>query len=110
MGGIVMTKILFVITGADRWTLKDGEIHPSGYWAEEVAMPFKIFSEAGYDITVATPDGKTPTVDPLSLSIKGGSAPWKVNNIKKYLDSIADQLNSPQVLADMKQEDFNLVF
>lgn len=105
-----MKNILFVISAADRWTLNDGEIHPSGYWAEEVAMPHKIFSEAGYDITIATPGGKKPTLDHLSLSLKGGSAPWKVSGIKAYLESIKAQLNHPQILADMKQEEYDLVF
>jgi hypothetical protein len=30
-----MAKILFVLTGASYWTLKDGHRHPTGYWAEE---------------------------------------------------------------------------
>jgi len=105
-----MTRVLFVITAADCWTLSDGEIHPSGYWAEEVAMPFKIFTEAGFDITVTTPDGKKPTLDRLSLSLKGGSAPWKVGKIKKYLESIAGRLDKPEVLADMNADDYDLVF
>jgi hypothetical protein len=46
----MMTKVLFVISAADRWTLNDGTVHPSGYWAEEVAVPHRIFSEAGWDI------------------------------------------------------------
>ena len=52
-----MTRVLMVISAADRWTLKDGTVHPSGYWAEEAAMPYGIFSAAGWDITVATPGG-----------------------------------------------------
>src|SRR5574341_1284808 len=105
-----MTKVLFVITGADRWTLNDGTVHPSGYWAEEVAMPYKIFTEAGFDITVATPGGEKPTLDHLSLSLAGGSAPWKVGKIKKYLKSIDDKLSKPKVLADMNADDYDLVF
>jgi hypothetical protein len=34
-----MAEVLFVISAADRWTLNDGTVHPSGYWAEEVATP-----------------------------------------------------------------------
>ncbi|MFD7802307.1 type 1 glutamine amidotransferase domain-containing protein, partial [Streptomyces anulatus] len=25
-----MTKVLFVVSAADRWTLRGGEVHPSG--------------------------------------------------------------------------------
>ena len=67
-----MTRVLMVISAADRWTLNDGTVHPSGYWAEEVAVPYRIFSAAGWDITVATPGGKAPTLDRLSLGISGG--------------------------------------
>lgn len=34
-----MTAVLFVVTGADHWTLADGTSHPTGYWAEELATP-----------------------------------------------------------------------
>ncbi len=30
-------KILFVMTGADEWTLADGSKHKTGFWAEEAA-------------------------------------------------------------------------
>lgn len=70
-----MTRVLFVITAADRWTLNDGSVDPSGFWAEEVAAPHKAFSKAGWDITIATPGAKKPTLDKLSVSLKGGSAP-----------------------------------
>ena len=82
-----MTKVLMVISAADRWTLNDGTVHPSGYWAEEVAVPYRIFSEAGWNITVATPGGKAPTLDQLSLGISGGM-PWKRRDVKRYLDNI----------------------
>ena len=105
-----MTRVLFIITAADRWTLNDGSVHPSGYWAEEVAAPHRLFSEAGWHITIATPGGKTPTLDQLSLSLKGGSAPWKVPAIKRYLDSIAPMLNAPVALAGVDADDYDLVF
>lgn len=104
-----MTKVLYVITAADRWTLNDGEVHPSGYWAEEVAVPHRIFTEAGWDITVATPGGKKPTLDQLSLGLAGGT-PWKKKAIKEYLDQIADVLAHPVALDAVDPDDYDLVF
>ena len=104
-----MTKVLYVITAADRWTLNDGTVHPSGYWAEEVAVPHRIFTEQGWDITIATPGGKAPTLDQLSLGIAGG-VPWKRNDIKKYLDSISDVLDHPVALDAIDPDDFDVVF
>ena len=104
-----MPKVLFVISAADRWTLNDGEIHPSGYWAEEVAVPHRIFSEAGWDITIATPGGKAPTLDRLSLGIAGGMQ-WKRKEVKRYLDSIDSALAHPVALNTVEPDTFDVVF
>ncbi|MGW5519721.1 type 1 glutamine amidotransferase domain-containing protein [Nocardia africana] len=104
-----MPTVLFVISAADRWTLNDGEIHPSGYWAEEVAVPHRIFSEAGWDITIATPGGKAPTLDQLSLGIAGGM-PWKRRDVKQYLDSIDSALAHPVALDTVDPDAFDVVF
>lgn len=104
-----MTTVLFVISAADRWTLNDGTVHPSGYWAEEVAVPHRIFSEAGWDITVATPDGKAPTLDQLSLGFAGGM-PRKRREVKSYLDGIADALAHPTPLDAVDSDAYDVVF
>jgi putative intracellular protease/amidase len=30
-----MTSVLMVVTGASVWSMKDGQPHPTGFWAEE---------------------------------------------------------------------------
>ena len=62
-----MAKILFVLTGASYWTLRDGTRHPTGYWAEEFAAPYSALSGAGHQIVVASPGGVVPHVDVMSL-------------------------------------------
>ncbi|MFK0246940.1 type 1 glutamine amidotransferase domain-containing protein [Amycolatopsis azurea] len=104
-----MTKVLFVISAADRWTLDDGTVHPSGYWAEEVAVSHRIFSEAGWEITVATPGGKAPTLDRLSLGVAGGM-PGKRREVKAYLDRIESTLAHPVALDTVDANEFDLVF
>lgn len=104
-----MTSVLMVITAADRWTLSDGTVHPSGFWAEEVAVPHRIFAEAGWGITVATPGGKAPTLDRLSLGLAGGT-PGKRRSVKGYLDSIEDVLAHPVALDSVDADAFDLVF
>jgi len=104
-----MTKVLFVISAADRWTLDDGTVHPSGYWAEEVAAPHRIFSEAGWEITVATPGGKAPTLDRLSLGVAGGM-PGKRREVKAYLDGIESALAHPVALDTVDANELDLVF
>lgn len=104
-----MTRVLFVVSAADRWTLKDGEVHPSGYWGEELAMPHKIFTRVGWEITLATPGGKVPTLDRLSMSRTAGM-PSKLREVTRYLDSIQGKLNNPEPLEEIDPEAFDLVF
>jgi putative intracellular protease/amidase len=68
-----VARILFVMSGSDHWTLNDGTRHPTGYWAEEFAAPFRALTEAGHTVEVATPGGVTPVADQASLD--GGDAP-----------------------------------
>ena len=44
-----MAKVLFIVSGATYWVLKDGTRYATGYWAEEFAKPYKIISDAGHD-------------------------------------------------------------
>ena len=104
-----MTTVLFVVSAADGWTLKDGTVHPTGYWAEELAEPHRLFAEAGWEITVATPGGVAPTLDEISLGLAGG-LPAKRKKIRAYLDSIAPQLAEPRVLSEVDESHYDLVF
>src|SRR5262245_48485587 len=63
-----MTKtLLTILTSAAHLTLTDGEAYPSGFWAEEFAVPFELFKKAGYTVDVATLGGVAPTVDKSSI-------------------------------------------
>ncbi len=105
----MVTRVLFVVSAADRWTLRDGEVHPSGFWGEELAMPHKIFSRAGWEITIATPGGKVPTLDRLSMSRTAGR-PSKLREVAAYLETIRGALNSPRPLEEIDPDDFDVVF
>src|SRR5262245_34344804 len=63
-----MTKtLLTILTNTAHLTLTDGEAYPSGFWAEEFAVPYQIFKKAGYAVDFATLGGIAPTVDASSL-------------------------------------------
>ena len=104
-----MTSVLIVVSAADRLTLNDGTTHPTGYWAEELAEPHRIFASAGWDITVATPGGMAPTVDRLSLGLAGG-LPAKTRAVADYLRRHDSVLAHPKVLADTDPDDYDVVF
>jgi len=104
-----MTKVLMIVSAADHWTLNDGTLHPTGFWAEELATPYSIFTDAGWDVDVATPGGKAPVVDKASLDESAGD-PDTLAAVKAKLDELAPVLAKPLNLADVKAADYDLVF
>jgi len=104
-----MTSVLFVVSAADHWTLNDGTKHPTGFWAEELAEPHRLFTEAGYSITIATPNGVAPTVDQGSLSAQAAGGDDRVAELTAYLESLP-ALKSPASIADVTVADYDVVF
>jgi putative intracellular protease/amidase len=104
-----MTSVLFVVSAADHWTLNDGTLHPTGYWAEELAEPHRLFTEAGWAITIATPKGVAPTVDEGSLAAGGSGGEDRSAELRSYLDSIP-ALKSPSSIDDVTAADYDVVF
>ncbi|MFS0692369.1 type 1 glutamine amidotransferase domain-containing protein [Streptomyces nitrosporeus] len=105
-----MPSVLFVLTGADHWTLNDGTSHPTGFWAEELAAPHRIFSQAGFDITVATPGGVAPTVDSTSLTAESNGGQEQADAVASYLAAIDETLRIPVRLEDVVPTSYDVVF
>lgn len=105
-----MTSVLMVLTGANVWTMKNGTPHPTGFWSEEFVAPHRTFAGAGLDITVATPQGRRPTVDPLSLDLRFNKDQADVDSQKAYLDSQKPQLDKPLVLGDLNPVGYDVMF
>ncbi|MFF4180779.1 type 1 glutamine amidotransferase domain-containing protein [Streptomyces sp. NPDC001750] len=104
-----MAKILCVLTGASYWTLKDGHRHPTGYWAEEFVAPYKVFTDAGYQVTVATPGGVVPVVDTMSLEPRMAGGEENALQEEAVIES-ADELRHPISLTEVRLEDYAAVY
>ncbi|MEU7702903.1 type 1 glutamine amidotransferase domain-containing protein [Streptomyces sp. NPDC015492] len=104
-----MPQILFVLTGTDVWTLADGTKHPTGFWAEEAAAPYRAFTAAGYEVVVATPGGVVPTVDRSSLAPEVNGGQEGADEVAAVLDSFA-ALRHPVRLEDVDLADYAAVF
>jgi putative intracellular protease/amidase len=106
-----MTNILFAVTGSDVWTFKDGTKHPCGYWPEELAAPHKVFTDAGFDVTFATPGGVRPVADEAGYSpeMNGGSAEAG-QKIRDHIASISGELDKVVALEDVNPADYDAVF
>ncbi|MFI9023964.1 type 1 glutamine amidotransferase domain-containing protein [Streptomyces sp. NPDC053560] len=104
-----MAKILFVLTGADHWTLKDGTRHPTGFWGEEVVAPYRVFTELGHEVVVATPGGVQPTLDPASLAPEFNGGQDGSDAVAAALQSM-DPLRSPVKLEQVDVAGYAAVF
>jgi putative intracellular protease/amidase len=59
----VSKKILLVVTSHDR--INNEKV--TGLWLEEFAIPYELFKQKGYTVTVASPQGGRAPIDPRSL-------------------------------------------
>src|SRR3954453_5778623 len=105
-----MPSLLLVLTGVDHWTLDDGTHQPTGFWAEELTEPMRVFRDAGVDVTIATPGGVRPTVDDASLSPERAGGEEQAAQSRDELDALADQLSAPVALEAVSPEDYDGVF
>src|SRR6202050_3335469 len=97
-------KILMVLTSHDQLG-KTGR--KTGFWLEEFAAPYYVFSDAGVQLTLASPNGGQPPVDPKSDE-PGNQTP-AMARFKK--DAAAQKALSQTVkLADVKSEDYDTIF
>ncbi|MFF3245946.1 type 1 glutamine amidotransferase domain-containing protein [Streptomyces sp. NPDC002870] len=104
-----MPKILFVMTGADHWTLADGSKHPTGFWAEEAVTPYQAFRAAGHEIVVATPGGVVPPLDQGSLAPQFNGGEEGARKVADALASISE-IQHPVKLEDVDLDDYAAVF
>jgi putative intracellular protease/amidase len=104
-----MGKVLFVLTGASYWTLKDGHRHPTGYWAEEFVRPYTVLTDAGHEVTVATPHGVVPVCDTMSLEARMAGGEENSLREEAVIES-ADELRHPISLDSVRLEDYAAVY
>lgn len=97
-------RILMVLTSHDQL----GETgNKTGFWLEEFASPYYVFKDASADITLASPDGGQPPLDPKSD--EPGFQTDATRRFKEDQDAQAALANTVK-LADVSAEDFDAVF
>ena len=97
-------KILMVLTSHDR--LGDTG-KKTGFWLEEFAAPYYVFRDAGADITLASPKGGEPPLDPQS-DTKDAQTPatdrYKADDVAQRV------LASTTPLGEIDADDYAAVF
>lgn len=104
-----MAKVLFIVSGATYWVLKDGTRYATGYWAEEFANPYKAITDAGHEVVVATPGGVTPNVDMMSLRPAMAGGEQGALELEAIIRD-AEAMRRPLKLSDVRLEDYDAVY
>ncbi|KVV13302.1 type 1 glutamine amidotransferase domain-containing protein [Flavobacterium sp. TAB 87] len=99
-----MKKVLFVLTSHEK--LGDtGE--KTGFWIEEFAAPYYALTDKGYEVTVASPLGGQPPVDPKSDDKSAAT-----EDTKRYDadTAVQNKIKNTHKLSDIDQKDYDAVF
>src|ERR1700689_14233 len=97
-------KMLMVLTSHDQ--LGNTGLK-TGFWLEEFAAPYFVFRDAGVDLTLASPKGGQPPLDPKS-DVPANQTPAQLRFKKD--EKAQKELSQTVKLADVKAEDFDTVF
>jgi putative intracellular protease/amidase len=96
--------ILMVLTSHDQLGTTG---HKTGLWLEEFAAPYFVFRDAGVNLTLASPKGGQPPIDPKS-DLPENQTPAM---LRFKQDEVAKkEFSATAKLADMKAQDFDTVF
>ena len=97
-------KVLFVLTS-------HGELgntgEKTGFWTEELAAPYYELTDKGVYVTLASPKGGLPPIDPKSED------PSSQTDATRRMDSdevLQDKLKNTHKLSEVKSQDFDAVF
>ncbi|MGW0035489.1 type 1 glutamine amidotransferase domain-containing protein [Gordonia sp. NPDC003376] len=106
-----MTRVLIAVSGAGYWTLADGTRHTTGFWPEELVVPYEIFREAGHDIAIATPGGVRPIPDEAGFTVEMNFGDTEAGaRFRRQLADLDDELATPLDLDSVSADDFDLLF
>jgi putative intracellular protease/amidase len=97
-------KVLVVLTSHDQL---GNTGRKTGFWLEEMAAPYYVFKDAGAQITLASPKGGRPPLDPKSED------PRFQTDVTRRFEKDADaeaQLDKTLRLDSVKQENYDTVF
>src|ERR1700748_345748 len=97
-------KVLFVVTSHDQLGSTGRK---TGLWIGEFAAPYYTLSDAGYEITIASPKGGVGPIDPFSNEPQFATEATK----RFYADkALQDKLNTTVKLTTVSEKDYDAIF
>ena len=97
-------KILFVVTSHE--DLGNTGLK-TGFWTEELAAPYYVLADQGAEITIATPKGGQPPIDPKSEDPSAHTDATRRMDDDKVL---LEKLRNTKVLSEINPADYDAVF
>lgn len=97
-------KVLVVLTSHDQLG-NTGE--KTGFWVEEFAAPYYVLVDSGVDVTIASPKGGQPPIDPKSALPDFQTEATKRFDADKELQT---KLANSLVLDTINEQDYDAVF
>ena len=97
-------NVLFVLTSHDKLG-NTGE--KTGFWIEEFASPYYYLADKGVEVTLASPAGGQPPIDPTSDKPENQTEATIRFNAD---EDLKQKLSKTHKLADVKAEDYDAVF
>ena len=97
-------KILFVLTSHDQLG-NTGE--KTGFWIEEFASPYYYLVDKGVEVTLASPKGGQPPIDPTSDKPEN-----QTESTKRFKadNALQEKLSKTHKLSEIKSDDYDAVF
>lgn len=97
-------KVLMVLTSHDRLGATG---QPTGFWLEEFAAPYYVFVDAGAEVTLASPRGGQPPIDP-----KSDDPGDQTEAVVRFRGDVAarEKLAATLKLAEVNADDYDAVF
>ncbi len=99
-----MKKVLFVLTSHDELGSTG---HKTGFWIEEFAAPYYTLLDKGIDITIASPKGGQPPVDPKSDAPEASTP--ATERFKKDIET-QKKLAHTVMLSNVQEQGFDAIF
>ena len=100
----VHMKILLILTSHDELGNTGKK---TGFWLEEFAAPYYVLKDAGAEVTIATPKGGMPPIDPSSTT-----PDFQTDATRRYDQdkALQDLLSNTVKLEEISAEEFDGVF
>ena len=97
-------KVLFVLTSHDQLGNTGKK---TGFWIEEFASPYYYLADKGVDVTLASPKGGQPPIDPSSDTPENQTE--STTRFKADKD-LQEKLSKTHKLAEVSSDDYDAVF